>query len=125
MVRGPMLLAIPALIATWALAGFYASLGPSLVRGLMGINSSLLGGATLFLLATTAALAVAFLRNATAAVLTDVGAYALLTGVAVTIAATSMHSPAMFFIGTAISGVGFGAGFQGRHSRHRHARSSA
>jgi MFS family permease len=111
--RGPMLLAIPALVATWSLAGFYASLGPALVRGLVGINSSLLGGATLFLLAASAAIAVVFLRNATASTLTRVGAYALLSGVAIAITATSIHSPAVFFIGTSVAGIGFGAGFQG------------
>jgi MFS family permease len=111
--RGPMLLAIPALVSTWALAGFYASLGPALVRGLMGINSSLLGGATLFLLASSAALAVVFLRNAAAATLTRIGAYALLIGVAIDITAISLHIPAVFFIGTSVAGIGFGAGFQG------------
>jgi MFS family permease len=38
---------------------------------------------------------------------------ALVTGVAVTLAAVSADSAAGFFIGTAIAGVGFGGGFQG------------
>lgn len=112
-VRGPMLLALPALVAVWALAGFYASLGPALVRGLVGIDSSLLGGATLFVMAASAAIATAVLRNAMARTLTLVGAYALIAGMVVGIAALSIHSPAAFFIGTAMAGIGFGAGFQG------------
>ena len=35
-VRGPVAIAAPVLFAVWALAGFYASLGPALVRNLAG-----------------------------------------------------------------------------------------
>src|SRR6202522_983798 len=42
--RAPFLLALPVLVATWALSGFYASLGPMLVRGMLGVDSALLGG---------------------------------------------------------------------------------
>jgi heme A synthase len=38
---------------------------------------------------------------------------ALVTGVAVTLAAVTTESAAGFFVGTAIAGVGFGGGFQG------------
>jgi MFS family permease len=111
--RGPMLLAIPALVATWALAGFYASLGPTVIRGLLGSNSALLGGLTLFVLATSAALAVSLLHNRDARVLMTVGAVALVAGVTVFLASLSYHSAAAFFVGTAMAGMGFGAGFQG------------
>src|SRR5712664_1475329 len=40
--RQPILVAAPVLIAVWALAGFYGSLGPSLVRTIFGLDSSLL-----------------------------------------------------------------------------------
>jgi MFS family permease len=112
-VRGPMLLAIPALVATWALAGFYAALGPSLLRGLLGFSSALLGGLALFVLAASAAVSILALRNQTPRVLATFGASALLLGVAATILALSLHSAAAYFIGTAIAGAGFGAGFQG------------
>src|SRR5262249_55224495 len=58
--RDAMFLAMPALIAAWALAGFYASLGPSLVRRLGGTNSVTLGGLALTVLAVAGA-ATAFL----------------------------------------------------------------
>ena len=41
------------------------------------------------------------------------GVVALVVGVAITLAALTIKSPALFFAGTAISGVGFGSGFQG------------
>src|ERR1700678_2804535 len=42
--RGPLLLALPVLVASWAMGGFYGSLGPMLLRGMLGVGSSLLGG---------------------------------------------------------------------------------
>jgi hypothetical protein len=41
--REPLLLALPVLVAVWALAGFYGSLGPMLMRSLLGSNTPLLG----------------------------------------------------------------------------------
>ncbi len=41
------------------------------------------------------------------------GIAALIAGVAVTLLALTVKSPAVFFVGTAISGAGFGSGFQG------------
>jgi predicted MFS family arabinose efflux permease len=41
------------------------------------------------------------------------GILALIIGVAVTLAALDARSIALFFVGTAIGGVGFGSGFQG------------
>jgi MFS family permease len=41
------------------------------------------------------------------------GALALIAGVAVTVAAVTLRSPALLFTGTAIAGTGFGSGFQG------------
>jgi MFS family permease len=61
-VRGAMLIAVPALIAVWTLGGFYASLGPRLVKHLAGSNSILLGGVALFVLAGSGALAVLLLH---------------------------------------------------------------
>ena len=111
--RAPMMFAIPALVATWALAGFYASLGPAVVKGMLGTSSSLVGGLTLFVLAGSAAVAVLVLHSRDAQQLLRIGTAALLAGVAITFAGVGLHSAAGFFIGTAIAGVGFGAGFQG------------
>jgi disulfide bond formation protein DsbB len=53
------------------------------------------------------------LRERAAAALLRVGATALLVGVAIVLAALSLHSLVLFLVGTAIAGVGFGTGFQG------------
>lgn len=49
--RRPFLLAAPVLIAAWALAGFYLSLGPTLAGLVVGSHSVVLGGLAVFALA--------------------------------------------------------------------------
>jgi predicted MFS family arabinose efflux permease len=112
-VRAPLLRAVPVLVATWALAGFYASLGPTLLRGLADSDSSLLGGLALFVLAGSGALGVLALRQRGPREMVLAGAGALMGGVACILAALSAHSVFWFFVGTALAGAGFGPGFQG------------
>jgi predicted MFS family arabinose efflux permease len=111
--RRPLLLATPALIAAWALAGFYGSLGPALVRGLAGSTSVVLGGITVFVLAGSGAVAVWLLRRRGEESLLTIGTASLAAGVGITLVAIGQSSLAAFFVGTALSGAGFGAGFQG------------
>jgi predicted MFS family arabinose efflux permease len=111
--RVPMMLAAPTLLATWALAGLYGSLGPTLVRQLAGGGSLLLGGLALFVLAGSGALTVLYLRAHGAQSMMRFGTMALVAGVALTLVAITGNSLAGFFVGTAIAGMGFGAGFQG------------
>jgi predicted MFS family arabinose efflux permease len=111
--RAPMMLAVPTLLSVWALAGFYGSLAPTLVRELAGGGSLLLGGLVLFVLAGSGALTVFYLRAHEARVLMRLGTAALVAGVALTVMAITGNSLAWFFAGTAIAGMGFGAGFQG------------
>jgi MFS family permease len=112
-VRAPMMLAAPTLLSVWALAGFYGSLAPSLARQLAGGGSLLLGGLALFVLAGSGALTVLSLRAQEARALMQLGTAALVAGVALIVAAITGDSLAWFFVGTAIAGMGFGAGFQG------------
>ena len=112
-VRAHVLTAAPVLFAVWALAGLYAALGPSLVQVLTGSASEVLGGLSLSVLTVTAVIAVLLLRDAAARVVMTTGIVALIIGVAITLLALTVKSPAMFFGGTAISGIGFGSGFQG------------
>lgn len=111
--RGPLLRVAPAIVAVWALAGFYASLGPTLVRHLAGSSSILLGGVALFVLAGSGAVAVLWLRHRPPRVLLQVGAFTLLAGLAIAMPALSARSVPLFLLGTAVAGVGFGTGFQG------------
>jgi MFS family permease len=112
-VRGAMLVAVPVLIAVWALGGFYASLGPVLVKTLAGSRSILLGGVALFVLAGSGALAVAALQKHDARSMLHIGMVALIAGVAIVLGAVTLHALVLFLAGSAVAGIGFGAGFQG------------
>ncbi len=112
-VRGPILAAAPVLFAVWALAGLYGALGPALVHALTGSGSVVLGGLSLSLLTATAVSSVFLLRKAPARAVMLAGVAALMTGVAITLVALGTGSAWLFFAGTAVSGVGFGGGFQG------------
>ena len=111
--RRPFVLALPALVATWGFAGFYASLGPKLIGTVAATDASLLGGGALFLLAAAAAAAVIALRHRAPRIVIMVGAVALVAGAATLIVAASTASLATYLAGSAMAGVGFGAGFQG------------
>jgi MFS family permease len=111
--RRPMLLAVPILVAVWALGGFYGSLGPAVARRVVGTSSILVGGLSFAVLAGAAALTVLLVQNIPPRRLMAYGAGGLLLGVGVTLAATAVGSAVLFFAGTAIAGAGFGAGFQG------------
>jgi len=111
--RGSVLTAAPVLFAVWALAGLYGALGPALVQALTGSSEVILGAASLTVLAGTAVVSVIVLRRAGGQAVMLTGILALIIGVAVTLVALDARSTALFFLGTAISGVGFGSGFQG------------
>ena len=111
--RRPMLLAAPALIAAWSLAGLYGALGPTLVRLMIGHNSFVLGGLSLFVLAGSGAVAVLLLRTAAPRTAMIIGTAALIVGLGITVLAIDALSTGLFFLGTVIAGIGFGGGFQG------------
>ncbi len=111
--RSEIAIAAPVLFAVWALAGFYASLGPALAATLLHSASVVYGGLNLFILAGVAAMSVLAFNRAEPRPALYMSIAALVAGIAVTLAATSTDSAAGFFIGTAIAGVGFGGGFQG------------
>jgi MFS family permease len=111
--RRPLLLGAPVLVAVWALAGFYGSVGPSVVRVVVGSNSLVLGGLALFVLAGSGAVTVLVLRNALPRAVMLYGTSVLIIGVGLTLVAIDERSAALFFLGSAVAGSGFGGGFQG------------
>lgn len=112
-VRTSMLIAGPALIAVWSLAGLYGSLGPAVVDQVTGSKSFLLGGLALFTLAISGGVTVLLLRAVDPRRVMAFGGFALFVGVGLTLLAIVDTSAATFFAGAVIAGAGFGAGFQG------------
>jgi predicted MFS family arabinose efflux permease len=112
-VRRALLIAGPSLIAVWALAGFYGSLGPSLAGLVSGSHSTVLGGASLFVLAMSGSLTVLVFHRTEAQRFALAGTGLVIVGVGVVLWSVATLSAVGFFLGTAVAGAGFGAGFQG------------
>jgi predicted MFS family arabinose efflux permease len=112
-VRVHILTAAPVVFAVWALAALYGALGPALVQALSGSANVVFGGLSLTVLTAFAVGAIFALRSAPARTVMLAGIAALVAGVAVTLLGLTARSTGMFFVGTAISGIGFGSGFQG------------
>ncbi|WP_220448498.1 MFS transporter [Nonomuraea mesophila] len=100
---------VPAMIATWALAGMYLSLGPSVAAELLGLRSHLIGGVVVTLLAGTGALAVALLRSRPASALLAPAAATLGLGTLVSLAGVEDKLAWLAAAGTVVAGIGFGA----------------
>ena len=111
--RERLLLALPVLVAVWALGGFYAALGPMIIRGMMGSNSPLLGGLALFVLAASGGISVLLLQRREPREVMTFGAAALLLGAAIAAISVANSSVVLFFLAAAVGGIGFGSGFQG------------
>lgn len=110
--RGPVLAAAPALIASWSMAGLYGSLGPALVHRVTGSGNYILGGSALFVLALGGAALVTLLDGWAPHRLMLFGVGTLFVGVGITMLAANASS-AGFFLAALVAGAGFGGAFQG------------
>ncbi|MEU6322763.1 MFS transporter [Streptomyces sp. NPDC047009] len=116
--RASVAIAAPVMFAVWALTGLYGALGPAITRTLVHSTSVVWGGLPLFVLAGFAGLSVVVLRSAETRSMMLISVGTLVIGVVITlvsIASGTGGTPSVigFFAGGAISGFGFGSGFQG------------
>ena len=112
-VRRAFLLAALAVISSWSIGGLFFSLGPALSAGLFGSTDHLVAGVGVFVLAGAATLAqLAFGRFAPWAGAVG-GSIALAVGMLVIVLAVSVGSGALYLVGSAIGGAGFGVAFLG------------
>ena len=112
-VRPAFVAALPSLIAGWGVGGFYLSLGPSLALQLAASSNRILGGVAIAFLAGVGALSIIAVRAWPAGRAMRWGAVAQATGLGLTVAAVALRAPALFFVGTAVTGVGFGVAWLG------------
>ncbi len=112
-IRPKFLIALPSLVATWALGGLYLSLGPSLAAGVLHLHNHLVGGLVVTALAGSGSLASLVLREREPRGLMLGGSAVLAAGVAITLPALAIAGPAVFFTGTVVAGIGFGTSFIG------------
>jgi len=111
--RRAFVVVLPCLVATWALGGLYASLGPSLVAGVFGVEDHVVGSLLILALNGTGLVGSLSMRGVAPARSMVLGALVFAAGVAGTVAALSTGSLAFFFVAAVVSGFGFGTAFLG------------
>lgn len=111
--RPAFVVVLPCLAATWALGGLYASLGPSLVAGVFGVEDHLVGSLLILALNGTGLIGSLAFRAVAPERAMVTGALIFAVGVAGTVTALLTGSLALFFAAAAVSGLGFGGAFLG------------
>jgi MFS family permease len=107
--RADIVPVVPAMVAGWALAGMYLSLGPSVAAELLGLHNRLVGGLVVMLLAGTGALAIFLLRSRPGSSLLAPSSALLGVGTLISLAGTAGGPGWLAGIGTVVAGFGFGA----------------
>ena len=112
-IRPAFTAALPSLIAGWAVGGFDLSLGPSLILQRAGSTNRVLGGIAIALLAGVGAGSIVAFSSWPPPRAMAVGGSSMLAGLVVTVLSVAVGAAALFFVGTAVTGVGFGVGWLG------------
>ncbi|HZR52768.1 MAG TPA: MFS transporter [Streptosporangiaceae bacterium] len=111
--RRTFITGVPCLIACWALGGFYLALAPSVAATMVQSTDAVVGGSVIFLLTSVGAASTVLFRNVSPPVAMAGGCLLLTAGVAGTVGSIAAGSVTGLFLGTAVSGIGFGLGFLG------------
>jgi MFS family permease len=111
--RPAFLVELPCLLATWALGGLYASLGPSLVASVFGVDDHLVGSLLILALNGTGLVGSLGMRGVAPTRAMVSGGLIFVVGIAGTILALATVSTGLFFAAAVVSGFGFGAAFLG------------
>ncbi|MBF4583168.1 MFS transporter [Curtobacterium sp. VKM Ac-2865] len=100
------------LVASWALGGLFLSLVPSALGAIFGIDNHFAAGALIAVVTGVGAATGIAIQRLDARVGVLIGLVALILGPVVTVGFVFAHSLPGLVVGSAIAGVGFGAGFQ-------------
>jgi predicted MFS family arabinose efflux permease len=111
--RRAFVVALPLLVACWSVGGLYASLGPSLMADVFGIDNHLVGGLLILALNGTGIVGSLSLRTAPPERALLVGAVVFTVGVVGTLGALFATSTLLLFTAAIVTGFGFGAAFLG------------
>ncbi len=111
-VRKPFVFAAPVLVASWALAGLYGAVGPSIVHALTGNGSHVVGALSLATFSGCGGLSVLALPNVRARAMMFYSTAALIVGLTGILVCIDQGWTPAFFVATAITGSGFGVGYQ-------------
>ncbi|QYI96722.1 MFS transporter [Curtobacterium flaccumfaciens pv. flaccumfaciens] len=100
------------LVASWALGGMFLSLVPSALGTVFGITNHFAAGALIAVVTGVGALTGLAIQRMDTRHAVLLGLVALVLGPIVTVSFVFTHSLPGMVVGSAIAGVGFGAGFQ-------------
>jgi MFS family permease len=103
----------PSLIAIWALAGLYLSLGPSLAIELARNGNRVIGGSVILALAGGGAIASLVVHSVDPRRLLLAGSLIVVGGVGLTLVAVAVDSTSLFYAGSLVAGTGLGTAFSG------------
>jgi predicted MFS family arabinose efflux permease len=106
--RPGFLLALPVLVAAWALGGLYLSLGPSLAATVFGLEDHLVGSLLVLAMQGSAAVGAVLGRGIEPERGMVGGALVFVGGVLATIVALLTGAVAVLFASAVVSGLGFG-----------------
>ncbi|HEU4568929.1 MAG TPA: MFS transporter, partial [Marmoricola sp.] len=101
------------LLASWALGGLYLGIGASIVRSLFGIHAAVAAGLAMAAVTGVGACTGILTQRRDALRVMVWGSTALVVGPGLTMVAVATDTSWLFFASSIVSGVGFGAGFQG------------
>jgi MFS family permease len=104
---------LPGFLGSWGLGGLCLGLGPSVVAGVLGLTNHVVGGLVVAAVAGTGAVTGVLTRHLAPGRVMALGMAALVVGPLVLVTGLTLTSTPVFFLGAVVSGVGFGAGFQG------------
>jgi MFS family permease len=111
--RRPFVVALPVVVAAWAIGGLYASLGPSLVAEVFGVQNHVAGSLLILALNGTGVLGSLAMRSVAPEKALLSGALLFAVGVAGTVTAVLVGSLALLFATGVVTGFGFGGSFFG------------
>lgn len=112
-VRAQFFLVLPCLMSAWALGGLYMSLGTSIVDVVFGIDDRLVAGLAVATMFTSGSVAAVVMRRFAELRVVVTGVVLLATGVVVVAGGLLSGVVAVYFVGTAIAGFGWGSTFLG------------
>ncbi|RSZ41273.1 MULTISPECIES: MFS transporter [unclassified Variovorax] len=102
---------LPVFVVVWALGGLYLSLAPSLMLHVFGIDNGVVNGLTVAVLSGMGAIAPTLLARFAAPKPIILGMASIAVGLVLLLASLATRSLALFFVGTAVAGLGFGGAF--------------
>jgi MFS family permease len=97
--------------ATWAIGGFYLSLGPSLAAELLHTQHHAVGGFVVFLLIGFGSFATLLLSSWTNRRAGYFGSFFMVAGLLLVLHAVSAESTLQFFVGSVVLGIGWGPAY--------------